>query len=127
MRQHDDRRARRQRLRRPSPAIPAARRRAGQAGRFEAGIEVEHVDQPDEMHAAGIEAVPAAPLGLLAVAREIGLAVVDIGDVVLAGDVEDLLVGALDHLVGGVPLRLFRQVADIAGMDQEGRLRRQSP
>ena len=77
------------------------------------------------MHAAGIEAVPAAALGLLAVAREIGLAVVDIGDVVLAGDVENLLVGPFDDLVGGVPLLLLRQVADIAGMDQEGRLHRQ--
>ena len=42
------------------------------------------------MHATGIEAVPAAALGLLAVAVEISLAVVDIGDVVFAGDVENL-------------------------------------
>jgi hypothetical protein len=33
---------------------------------------------------------------------------------------EHLLVRSLDYLIGGVPLLFLRQVADIAGMDQEG-------
>src|ERR1700689_3713957 len=48
------------------------------------GLEVEHVDQADEMHALVIEAVVAAPLRRLAVAIEI-FARGRIGDVVLAG------------------------------------------
>src|SRR5689334_252223 len=39
-----------------------------EAGGFEAGLKFEHVDQPDEVHAAVIEAVPALALGVFAVA-----------------------------------------------------------
>jgi hypothetical protein len=39
---------------------------------------------------------------------------------VLAGQEEHLLVGRFDDLIGVVPLLLFREVADIAGMDEKG-------
>ena len=64
-----------------------------------------------------VETVPAFALGVFVVAREIGLAIV--GDVVLAGQEEDLLVGRFDDLIGDVPLFFFGNVADIAGMNQE--------
>src|SRR5580700_4943114 len=96
----------------------------GEAGGFEAGLKLEHVDQADEVHAAVIEAVPTLALGVFAVTCEIGLAVVGVGDIVLAGQEEHLLVGRFDDLIGVVPLLLFREVADIAGMDEKGGLRR---
>src|ERR1044071_1664859 len=84
-----------------------------ETGGFEAGLEVEYIGERDEMNAGGIEAVPAPSLCFLAVAREIGLAVIDIGNVMLARDIEYLLVRPFDDLVGGVPLLLLGQMADI--------------
>ena len=55
--------------------------------------------------------------------REIGLAIVGVGDVVLARQEEHLFVGGFDDLIGDVPLFFFGKVADIAGMDQESGLR----
>ena len=97
----------------------------GEAGGFEAGLKFEDVDQANEMHAGHVEAVPAIAVGVLAVAFEIGLAVVGVGDIVLAGQEEEyLLVGPLDDLIGDVPLLFLGEVADIAGVNKEGRLRR---
>src|SRR5580704_6606411 len=96
----------------------------GEAGGFEAGLKLEHVDQADEVHARRVEAVPAFAVGVLTVAFEISLAVVGVGDVVLAGQEEYLLVGGFDDVIGVVPLLLLGEVADIAGMDEKGGLRR---
>jgi hypothetical protein len=96
----------------------------GEAGGFEAGLKLEHIDQPDEVHAAVIEAVPTLAPGVFAIACEIGLAVVRVGDVMLAGQEEHLLIGRFDDLIGVVPLLLFGEVANIAGMDEKGGLRR---
>ncbi len=63
----------------------------GEARRFEPRLKVEDVDQRDEVDAGHVEAVPALALGVLAEAGEIGLAVVGVGDVVLARYVEHLL------------------------------------
>jgi len=64
------------------------------------------------------------PFVSFAVAREISLAIVGVGDVVLAGREEHLLVGRFDDLTSVVPLLFLGKVADIAGMDEEGGLRR---
>ena len=48
---------------------------------------IEHVVETDEMRAAVIERIPAPALRTLAVAVEIGLAVILVDDVVLAGNV----------------------------------------
>jgi hypothetical protein len=72
--------------------------------------ELEIVDdQRDEMHAGHVETVPAAALGVLAKALEISLAVVDIGDVVFARNVEDLCASALDDLLAGVDQKRGRR------------------
>jgi len=93
-----------------------------ETGGFEPGLKIKDVDQPDKMDAGHIETVPALALRILAVAGEIGLAVVSVGHVVLAGNKENLLVRSLDDLIGSVPLFFLRQVTDVAGMDQERRL-----
>jgi hypothetical protein len=49
-----------------------------------AGLEVDHVDETDEVHAMVVEAVPTLPLGSFTVAVEIGLAEALVDDVVLA-------------------------------------------
>ncbi len=49
-----------------------------------AGLQVHHIDQADKVHAAFVEAVPAAALGVFPVASQISLAVV-IQHVVFAG------------------------------------------
>ena len=54
--------------------------------------------------------------------REIGLAIVGVGDVVLARQEEHLFVGGFDDLIGAVPLFFFGKVADITGMHQESGL-----
>ena len=45
-----------------------------------AGLEIDHVDKADEMHAVGVEAIPAGALGAatIAVAIELLLAVEDV-------------------------------------------------
>ena len=84
----------------------------------------KYIDQSDEVNAFLIEAIPAMALRSLAETRVVGLAVVDIGDVMLAGNVINLLVRALDDLIGGFPLLFLRQMADVAGVNEEGGLRR---
>src|SRR5262249_49852474 len=85
----------------------------GEAGGFEPRFEIEDVDEGNKVHTADIEGVPALALSSLAVAVEIGLAVVGIGDVVLAGDHIDLLFERLHGLVGVVELLVLRQVSDV--------------
>jgi hypothetical protein len=40
------------------------------------------------------------------------------------GDKEHFFIGRFDDLISGVPFLFLREVADVAGMDKEGRLRR---
>ena len=84
-----------------------------------AGLQVGHVDEADEVHAALIEAVPAGALGVLAVALEIGLAGPLIDDVVLAGNVVHLQTGAADELCGIVELGWLGEMRDVAGVQHE--------
>src|SRR4029077_4665843 len=81
--------------------------------------------QSDEMHAALIEAVPAAgrrPLG--AEALKVLLAIVA-DDVVLAGDEMGVELRPLEDLPGGIELGRLRQMRDVAGMQHHRRLLRQ--
>ena len=88
-------------------------------------LEIDDVDEADEVSAARIEGIPAVALGALAVAIEIELAIV-VENVVLAGHIMHVEPGLADDLVGRIELGGLRKVADIAGVDHEGRLGRQS-
>src|SRR4029077_13033559 len=56
------------------------------------GLEIDHVDETDEMHAVGVEAVPAGALGASPVALAIEL-LLGINDVVLAWHVVHIETG----------------------------------
>src|SRR5262245_55225554 len=76
------------------------------------------------MHPLLIEAVPASTFRSLPVALQVLLPIVA-KNIVLSRYVEHLAdLGLLEHLVYGVKLAGFREVADIAGVKQELRLRR---
>ena len=89
----------------PSPSVPG-----------------RDVDQPDEMDAVMVEAIPAFPLGFLAESLEVLRVVAD--DVVLAGHIEDLTgLHPLEDLCDGVELIGCREMGEVAGVDQKvGRL-----
>src|SRR5215469_7870205 len=63
----------------------------GETGGFKAELKIEHVEQADKMDARRVEAVPAFALRIFAVAFEVGLAVVGVSHIMLAGNVEHLL------------------------------------
>src|SRR5581483_8818790 len=89
-----------------------------------AGFQVDDIDQADEMHAVGVEAVPAGALGALAVAFLVEF-LVRIEEIVFAGHVMHIELRLRDDPVGVVELLRRRQVADVAGVDHERRLGRQ--
>src|SRR5208337_3820321 len=72
------------------------------------------------MHAASVDRVPAAALGVLAEAIEIGLAVVLVDEIVLAWHVMNIELGFADGFFGIVELHGLRKMGDIAGVDHEG-------
>src|SRR5262245_16436009 len=124
MREDDDRCARRQPadvLFHPFELVVAE---LGETGGFETGREVEDVDQCDEMHASVIEAIPASAFCALAVAVQIRLAVVGVGDIMLARYYKDLLLQRLHRLIGIVEFLVLRQMSDVTGMNDEGGPRR---
>ena len=88
-----------------------------------AGLEVDHVDETDEVHAVVVEAVPTVPLGAFTVAVEIGLAEALVDDVVLAGNLVDVEPSLTDDLISVVEFVRLGQMGDIARMDHEGRAR----
>ncbi len=63
-----------------------------------AAFEIDDIDEADEMHAGLIEGVPAGAFRPLAVAVEIGLAVVVIDDVVFARDIMRIELRRADEL-----------------------------
>ena len=75
------------------------------------------------MHAVGVERVPAGAFGAAAVALQIKLAV-GVEKIVLAGNVMHVEPRLRNDAVGIVELRVERQMADVAGMDQKSRLLR---
>ena len=87
-----------------------------------AGFEIGDIDEADEMDAALIKRVPAAPLGVFAVALEVGFAGAFIDDVVLTRHVVHVEPAAADKLLGVVELCRFRKMRDVAGVQHEGRL-----
>ncbi len=84
------------------------------------GLQVHDVHQSDEVHAILVEAVPARALRAFAIALQILLAFV-VEDVVLAGHEEDVLgAGGLQQLIHGVKLTRLGEMADVAGVQDEG-------
>src|SRR5205085_9185127 len=86
-----------------------------------AGFQVDYVDEANEVDAVAIEAVVAGPARARTIARQIGPAVLLVEQVVLAGHIEHRNADLPDDLLGVVELLLLREVADVAGVDQEGR------
>jgi hypothetical protein len=67
-----------------------------------------------------LERVPAGALGVLAMAFEIGLAIVLVDNIVLAGDIKDIELGFADDPFRIVELPGLRKMGDVAGVDQAG-------
>src|SRR5262249_13573487 len=83
-----------------------------------AGLQIDHINEADEMHAVGIEAVPSSPLGILAVALAIELRLL-VDEVMLARHVMHVERRLRDDAVGIVELGGFRQMRDVPGVDHE--------
>jgi hypothetical protein len=118
VREDHDRGAARERRQVPLEPLELIRAQAAELAR----LEVEHVDEPHEVHPAVVERLPAAtrpahrePVQVLGAAvRE---------HVVLSRDVEGPLdAGALERLAHRVERARLLGVGDVAGVDQEGRL-----
>ena len=120
MREHDDRRARGA----PFQVLfePFELLRAKAAGLRR--LEGQHVDHADEMHAALVEAVPAAGLQLWREPLEELLAVVA-DHVVLARHIMNVLLDALEELRCGVELLRLREMRHVAGVEHHRRRLRQ--
>src|SRR5271169_713547 len=89
-----------------------------------AGFQVHHVDQPHEVHAFLLEAVPASWLSAFAEALVVLLAVV-VQHIVLARDIKNILGrSALQNLLDAVEFFRLREVADISCVQQKFRRRR---
>src|SRR3977135_1374755 len=86
-----------------------------------AGLEVNHIDETDEVHAVVVEAVPALPLGAFAVPVEISLAQALVDEVVLARNVVYIELGLADDLIGVVEFVRLGQMGNVARMDHKGR------
>src|SRR5262249_14422535 len=85
-----------------------------------ASLEINHIDEPDEVDAMVVEAVPTLPLGSFAVAVEISLAHTLIHEVVLAGNVVNVELGLADDLLSIVELVSPGEMRDIARVDHKG-------
>ena len=88
-----------------------------------AGFQVQHVHQPDEVHAFFIEAVPPRALATFSVALEELFAIV-IQHIVFARHVEDILWSrVLQNLVDGVKLLRLREMTDVSCVQDKFRRR----
>src|SRR5215467_10562588 len=85
-----------------------------------AGLEIDHVNEADEMHAVGVEAVPAGALRAAAIALEIELVLI-IDDVMLARHVMHIEASLRDDAIGIVEFGHLGEMRDVAGMNDEGR------
>src|ERR1700756_1909158 len=83
-----------------------------------AGLEIDHVDEADEVHAVGIEAVPARALGAATVAVAVKLNVL-VEDGVLARHVMHVEARLRDDAIGVVEFGWLREVGDVAGVNDE--------
>src|SRR4029077_5888982 len=88
-----------------------------------AGLEINHVDEADEVHAVGVEAVPADAFGAAAVALAVERHAF-VEHVVLAGYVMHVKPRLRDDAVGVVKFGRLREMGDIAGVNDEGWLDR---
>src|SRR4051794_4430908 len=83
-----------------------------------AALEVRDIDEADEMHAAGVERIPATALGAAAVALLVELDLL-VDDVVLARYVMHVELGLRDDAIGVIEFLDLRQMRDVAGVDHE--------
>src|SRR3984893_14157094 len=88
-----------------------------------AGLEIDHVDEADEMHAVGVEAVPARAFGAATVAVAVELHVL-VENVVFARYVMHVEPRLRDDAVGVVKFGRLGEMGDIAGVNDEGWLDR---
>src|SRR5262249_50774941 len=86
-----------------------------------AGLETDNVDEADEMHAVGVEAIPARALGAATVAVAVELYVF-VENVVFARHVMHVEPRLRDDAIGVVEFRWLGEMGDIAGMNDKGRL-----
>src|SRR5262249_43381006 len=84
-----------------------------------AGLEIDNVDEADEMHAVGVEAVPARAFGAATVAVAVELHAL-VEEVVLTRNVMHVEPGLRDDAVGVVEFGWLGEMGDIAGMNDEG-------
>src|SRR5579862_5290963 len=121
MRKQDDRRAALQPgdiLLEPGELVVAQRSET-------AGLQIHDVHEAHEMNSVAIEAMPAIAHGSLAKALAEHRAVV-VEYVMFAGNIEDALgLQALERFGQRVELRRFREMSEVAGMQNERRGRRQ--
>jgi hypothetical protein len=81
--------------------------------------DVHDIDQADEVNAPLIEAEPPAASRVLAVTRQVLLAVVA-DDIVLAGNIEDLAgLGCFEQLIQRVEFLRFRKMRQVASVQYE--------
>ena len=91
-----------------------------------AGLEVVDIDETNEMRAAVVEGIPPLALRKLAVAGEIGRAVVLVDDIMFSRHVMHVEPGGADQLIRVVELVRLGEMGDVAGVNHEGGLVRQS-
>src|SRR6266446_6382268 len=90
-----------------------------------AGLEIDHVDEADEVHSVGVEAVPARALAAATVAVAVELHVF-VEDIMFTRNVMHVEPGLRDDAVGIVEFGWFGEMGDIAGMNDEGWLHAKS-
>src|SRR5262249_42920243 len=88
-----------------------------------AGLEIDHVDEADEVHAVGVEAVPARAFGAATVAVAVELHVL-VENIVFARHVMHVEPRLRDDAVGVVEFGRLGEMGDIAGVNDEGWLDR---
>ena len=87
------------------------------------GLEIDHVDETDEVHTVGVEAVPARAFGAATVAVAVEFHVL-VENVMFARHVMHVEPGLRDDAVGIVEFGRLGEMGDIAGVNDEGWLDR---
>src|SRR5258708_17421527 len=87
------------------------------------GLEIDHVDETDEVHTVGVEAVPARAFGAATVAVAVELHVL-VENVMFARYVMHVEPRLRDDAVGVVEFGRLGEMGDIAGVNDEGWLDR---
>src|SRR5262249_13746842 len=89
------------------------------------GLEIDHVDEADKMHAVSVEAIPARAFGAATVTVAVELHVF-VENVMFTRNVMHVEQSLRDDAVGIVEFGWLGEVGDIAGMNDEGWLHAKS-